>query len=103
MRRFPRTNLHLSILRQELISLEGLSKLSTQGGMESGLLEMRRMEQIEESIAEIEFLLQLAEQRPEFFPRSLHWSASQFWLILAVMVSSGLLMLAGLWASLILR
>lgn len=102
MKQFPRTKLYLSILRQELMSLEGLSRLPA-GSDGQGMTEMRRMDVVEQSIAEIEYLLELAEERGEGQRSSADWSSSQYWLILFVMVASGLLMGAGLWASLILR
>lgn len=102
MKQFPRTRLYLSILREELISLEKRSARPGAGDA-IGMTELRRLEMTEQSIAEIEFLLELGEQQPESSPWALGWSPSQLWLVLLVMVASALLMGAGLWASLILR
>lgn len=99
-RQYPRTKLYLSILQQELISLEGLSRLPAVTEGES-LNESRRFQAVTESIEEIEELLALAQERTGGGFSGL--SLPQYWLVFLVMVGSGLLMGAGLWASLILR
>lgn len=85
MRYFPRTQLYLSVLRQELISIEGLSRVSPDGTTDG---EVHRARMVSQSIEELEYLLGTNRRG---------WSFWQLFLLVGVSVLSLIFMVEGVW------